>query len=514
MVKQTWDISESERLRILNLHENATKNHYLLGEQIVKVGEKEVDVEKVIDLGKQNYPAGYYSIDRLTGEGKKNLDSKLSELATFVKDNKDSEITIQIEVGESQVTNYDNEKGGVKLKPGQLAILRGTKLREYLTAYFQGLVKSGFLTKMPIIPEAQNNVQLGTQKHTYIKNEIDPATNKKYDPNDPKYSEDQYIKFKIIPKAKKKEDVFDCLVNLTIDVSYYHKKDPKFPCRGRHECNNAAFEIYLDSTLLGTANLNNLGCKAKLRENPEACDRSAKFTVTDEMVKKIINNPKWNQKTLILSTKCITAFCHTSVQEVKILNWEGKEIYHGCVNPMSARGNTSQKILAVLDKCGNPIEGSIDDNVSEEEMAKLADNVSVSSSEKIKEIVTTKGLVPRQEGSTINLLKLTKGITLLNLELDGDYLVATIKFDKGYTSRNFLEPIFGEKTYTYSFKQGDVGKIRYPVKKAKLRKNKIENLINSGYLEKVPNFNGYLTLYSIEDGRETYGVNTVLIPSE
>lgn len=33
MVKQSWNINLEERLRILNLHENATKNHYLVTEQ-------------------------------------------------------------------------------------------------------------------------------------------------------------------------------------------------------------------------------------------------------------------------------------------------------------------------------------------------------------------------------------------------------------------------------------------------------------------------------------------------
>ena len=33
MIKQTWNINEDEKLRILNLHESATKNLYLIKEQ-------------------------------------------------------------------------------------------------------------------------------------------------------------------------------------------------------------------------------------------------------------------------------------------------------------------------------------------------------------------------------------------------------------------------------------------------------------------------------------------------
>jgi hypothetical protein len=206
---------------------------------------------------------------------------------------------------------------------------------------------------------------LGTQKHNYIKGTSDPK--------DPKYLDDQYVKFNISLSATKKEDIFECLVDLVIDVSYYNKKDVKFPCRGGHNCNQAEFEVYIDSVLLGIANLNNLGCKEELSKNPNACDRTAKFTVTNEMVKKIVGNPKWNKKTLILSTRCLSTYCHTAVQEVKIVNRDGVEIYHGCVNPQSARGNTSQKILAVLDKCGKPIDGTVEDNVSDEDMQSLSD---------------------------------------------------------------------------------------------------------------------------------------------
>ena len=102
---------------------------------------------------------------------------------------------------------------------------------------------------------------------------------------------------------------------------------------------------------------------------------------------------KWNKKTLILSTRCISsANCHTSVQEVRIVNGTGTEIYHDCVNPQSARGNTSQKILAVLDKCGMPIKGTTDDNVSAEEIQSLSDQVNTQNNEKLTEIINTQGL--------------------------------------------------------------------------------------------------------------------------
>ena len=104
-----FDISSEERNRILNLHESATKNLYLIKEQQqVKIGEKITTTSKNFELNKKSFPAGFYSINKL-GEGKKDLDSKLQEIAQFAKENDGTQVNIQIEVGESKVTNRDNE---------------------------------------------------------------------------------------------------------------------------------------------------------------------------------------------------------------------------------------------------------------------------------------------------------------------------------------------------------------------------------------------------------------------
>jgi hypothetical protein len=47
MIKQTWEISQEERNRIISLHETATKNFYILSEQLVSV-EQNRSVDKVI----------------------------------------------------------------------------------------------------------------------------------------------------------------------------------------------------------------------------------------------------------------------------------------------------------------------------------------------------------------------------------------------------------------------------------------------------------------------------------
>jgi hypothetical protein len=498
-----FEILSEEKDRILNLHESATKNLYLIKEQEqVKIGEKITTTSKNFELNKKSFPAGFYSINKL-GEGKKDLDSKLQEIAQFAKENDGTQVNIQIEVGESKVTNRDNELDK-PLAQGALAKLRGQKLQEYLTNYFKQLIDAKYLTTMPNIPAAQTNVELGTQQNEYTKG--------KDNPKDPKYLDDQYVKFIITLSATKKEDVYGCLVNLTIDVSYYDKKDDQFPCRGGHTCNNAKFQVFLDSTLIGIADLSNSGCRGNSDKNSNSCDRTAKLTVTNEMVQKITSNPKWNQKTLILSTRCISsANCHTSVQEVRIVNGTGAEIYHGCVNPQSSRGNTAQKILAVLDKCGKPIQGSIDDNVSPEEIQALADEVKTNDNKKVLEIANTEGLnVEPNIGTNFGLLP-NKMSTVSDITLKGDTLTAKLTITKpSRTLGLFVNPLGDGKNRNFRFNVGDTIKVNYKVMPANINEKKLNKLLSDNIIYKIPNFDGYMTRNPFEVNGTKYPYSVVI----
>ena len=507
-----FDISNEERNRILNLHETATKNLYLIKEQEqVKVGEKTTTTSKNFELDKKSFPAGFYSINRL-GEGKKDLDAKLQEITQFAKENNGAQVNIQIEVGESKVTNHDNELDK-PLAQGELAKLRGQKLQEYLTKYFEGYVNSGYLKTMPNIPVAQTNVELGTQKNEYVKG--------KDNPRDPKYLDDQYVKFIITLSATKKEDVYGCLVNLTIDVSYYDKKDNQFPCRGGHTCNNAKFEVFLDSVSLGVADLNNSGCRANIGKNPNACDRTAKLTVTNEMVQKITSNPKWNQKTLILSTRCISsANCHTSVQEVRIVNGTGAEVYHGCVNPQSARGNTSQKILAVLDKCGKPIQGSIDDKVSPEEIQALADEVKAGDNARVeeakkqfKEKLNTEGITI-SPGQSFNIgLASNNFYDVSNVILNNNSISANITLKKDLIMGSVYNASGDNKWGRIKMTKGDKLKVNFTATPVKINQNKLKRLTEDGTIYQIPNSNGYFVYRELKNDGVTYPNNTVITPT-
>jgi hypothetical protein len=397
-----------------------------IGTERIKVGEKTTTSEKTFALDNKTYPAGIYSTEKLAQANRTALDAKLQEIANFCAQNKASVVEIQIEVGESAVTNYDREKfpstGNAttdytdekKLPAGKLAELRGQKLQEYLTKYFAGLVTSKVLTNAPQIPPFKTNA--GKQKHTYTKG--------KDNPSDAKYLEDQYIKFTVKVLTTKTEDIieerpiFDCLVNLTIDVSYFKTKDSNFPCRGNHTCDKAKFDLYLNSTKLGTANLNNAG---------DGGDRTAQFKVTNEMVKGIVNDPAFKAKegkakTLVLWTQCLlqSGDCHTSVQEVKIVDPKGNTIYHRCVNPQAQRGNTKKSILSVLDTCGMPIAGSTEDNLSMDDFVAAADQAVKASLEgdakKLNDAIQANGLeiFPESEGAGTNVYLFNKRFNQVN----------------------------------------------------------------------------------------------------
>ena len=52
MIKQTWNISETERNRIISLHETATKNFYVLSEQDSSESTDNMSIEQIIDYAK------------------------------------------------------------------------------------------------------------------------------------------------------------------------------------------------------------------------------------------------------------------------------------------------------------------------------------------------------------------------------------------------------------------------------------------------------------------------------
>lgn len=231
MVKQNWDISDEERNRIISLHENYTKNHYILNEQ------NETKIESIVVPLDAKWGMGKYNI---TPEQAKNLQGKLSEIQNFISKHKGSTVTIQIESSESQVTNFDKETNAKDpLPPGRLAELRATSVINYLNSYFQKLVQTGFITTLPTFP--QPIIKVGQTQYTKGSGDLK-------DPNKLKqYQSEQYVKATVSLSKN-----YDCIVGMEITIGFFNGQNT-----GQHVCDEAIFELKMNGVSLGEVNLNN-----------------------------------------------------------------------------------------------------------------------------------------------------------------------------------------------------------------------------------------------------------------
>jgi len=174
MVKQTWDIDETERSRILNLHENATKKLYLISEQS-QIKPFSVDFGNTFKSGQYKFDSNYESIVR----------DKVEEISNYIKNNKLKDYKIVITPSESQVPNqppFDE-------KPGLLAKKRG----EYLKNQLEFLL-TPLLNLKPFI-------------------EVKPSLigNVPWDPNkgkdSPDYKKDQFVKAEVVLTSEPSREV-------------------------------------------------------------------------------------------------------------------------------------------------------------------------------------------------------------------------------------------------------------------------------------------------------------------
>ena len=137
MIKPNFSISSDEVVRILQMHENATKNHYLIKEQVKKTTELP---PKEFSLPAQTFKSGFHSETSLDPSQKETIESVLNQIANYINEKKGIPMDIQIITGESLPTNFDNENNKT-LGKGELAKLRGETIKNILTRYFQGLVE-------------------------------------------------------------------------------------------------------------------------------------------------------------------------------------------------------------------------------------------------------------------------------------------------------------------------------------------------------------------------------------
>ena len=342
------------------------------GTRQVQTGTKTELTDINVDLASQVFEPGKYKINSLGADGGDVLDKTILKIVKFLKENPNSPLNIEIIVGESVVPNYDREKcqKGVytdecKLGEGELGKLRGEELVKYLNTAFKQYETDGVIPKAPTIT-SEPNVIVGRKHKTYNN-----------DPDNKKYLEDQFIRFNATLSGEVETPVYDtqCLVDMKVTLQYINEKDnKKFPCRGIHKCDKATYKVYMNTTLLGIANLDNAN---------DGRSKKAEFIIDTDKVQKIAESKLYqkNQRlTLWISCDETDGECHNSAIEVKIENKQGEVKVHSCLKPLNVQIDTKDSYtrlpeahLLYMDKCGNVIEKNLSD---EDDSISLSDLVS------------------------------------------------------------------------------------------------------------------------------------------
>ncbi len=162
MISQAWKITNEEKTRILRLHENATKNHYLT---------EQSQTNNVVDFGSV-FPSGEYV---LGSNFSNEVNNKVQDIVRFIKGKNLKNVTIEIESGESRVTNQTPFT-----TPGSLAEARANSLKSYLESVLPRLInfKPSIVVKEPVI--GNTPYKIGDNK------------------DDPRYTREQFVRANII----------------------------------------------------------------------------------------------------------------------------------------------------------------------------------------------------------------------------------------------------------------------------------------------------------------------------
>lgn len=179
--------------------------------------------------------AGYW---KMTSKQVQNLNNQMMVIQKFVRSNPQTKLIIQVEAGESKVTNADNESGGKAVPEGYLSSRRGESMVSYLNNFFKKLENAGVSFTYPEIPKPKTIV--GSTPYNR-KTATNPDGD---DPRDPKYTPEQFVRLKVTATSQS-----ECLVGLKVLIGYLGKTG--------HRCDEALFELRMNGVSLGIANLNN-----------------------------------------------------------------------------------------------------------------------------------------------------------------------------------------------------------------------------------------------------------------
>jgi len=346
---------------------------------VKKVIKEQIKTEKV---GKSqtfnisgNWDAGYYSYNKLPDLVKKDFEVKLKEISKFLVQNPNSDITLTIEVGESQLPNYDKEKNK-KLETGDLAKLRGESIKQKIEVELDLLEQQGSIKSRP---KVDIKAIIGSTEY----NKEDYQKKCGSNPNSTEcinlrnsFKKDQFVRIQISVKTKG-----ECIGNLRVSIEYNRDKHlTKFPTT--HYCNEGIFKILLNNIWIGTANLNNKGDNNTPKENvpglyqkvpmnleKNSKDRKCTWKLDTETASEILTK---NQNSITLSIQGINVKdrdkgVHADVPYVTIERYDTKTnkyvfVYKGFPNVKLERGSEKVTILGTLDACATKVISGFQNN--------------------------------------------------------------------------------------------------------------------------------------------------------
>jgi hypothetical protein len=193
MIKQTWNIDEDERNRILNLHESATNRQYLTSEQVTQpiVTKTTTSSDNTVfptqNLGSE-FKFGEYQSDNV----KNSIIELKPKIEEFIKNSGGNQFIVNISAGESKVTNPK----GFETK-GSLALARANSVKQYFQEIFPELIKNGVLVIKT--PKDANEIVFGNTP--YDKTKGDNTNPKKIE----LYNKEQFVDFDIQGTGKVKD---------------------------------------------------------------------------------------------------------------------------------------------------------------------------------------------------------------------------------------------------------------------------------------------------------------------
>jgi len=336
-------INEEEKVKILSLYGLLTED--------LEEPSKQMTIN-----GNSFFKNGMWK--KLSDDAMTTLQNELKKIVVFLKNNlkQGMVVSVKINAGESNVTNYDNESlEKPAVSPGYLSEKRAETMKTILTTYFNGLISEKIISEMPKFEK----FSFTPGSETYDKN--------KDKPNDPKYKKDRFVnvEIKLVSEPEKKQ----CVNNMEI-VIYYD--DANAPVNDKHICNSSIYNIFLNDVQLirddgkTYASLNNNRTKAneKLKPydnlpNKQGGSRSNNFIITPEIADKILEK---NDKVLTLKAQCINPTglndktwgdgCHTGAGNIRVTNGKGVINSYQASTP---NRKDEVKTRATFDSCGNPL---------------------------------------------------------------------------------------------------------------------------------------------------------------